>query len=235
MLSSYLCIPLAGLGLALALQDAPPTLADAVLYGRANVVQTLIAGGADVNERDDSGMTPLMVAAAQGQTAIARMLVAAGADVGASTEDGATRVDAGGLRGPGRDGALLIVGRRQRQRAQRRRDDGADDRGVRRQRRSGARAAREGRRCRPAQTTRDAPALMAAVTGGDAGVVRRCSRPAPIRGVADAGGISAMTYAAASGSTGAIEALTKKRREAGRPRSRCRGRRDAMRRRCACS
>ena len=108
---------LAGLGLALALQDAPSALADAVLYGRANLVQTLIAGGANVNERDATGMTPLMVAAAQGQTAIARMLVAAGRRRRRIERRRRDAADAGRLRGPGRDGALPDFGRRQRQRA----------------------------------------------------------------------------------------------------------------------
>ena len=88
MLSSYVCIPLIWFGLMLAAQDAPPTLGDAVLYGRENVVKTLVAAGANVNQPDDSGMTPLMIAASQGHVAIARMLIAAGADIGASSQDG---------------------------------------------------------------------------------------------------------------------------------------------------
>src|SRR4051812_33634710 len=91
MLSSCRWVALAWLGLAPGLQDTPSTLADAVLYGRPSAVQTLIAGGANVNERDAGGMTPLMIAASQGQTAIARMLVTAGADIDAATDDGATR------------------------------------------------------------------------------------------------------------------------------------------------
>src|SRR5213594_1191951 len=67
---------------------AQQQLADAVLYGRTESVRTLIAEGADVNGRDDTGMTPLMVAASQGQTAIARMLITAGARVDAKEEDG---------------------------------------------------------------------------------------------------------------------------------------------------
>src|ERR1700730_36256 len=67
-----------------------PSLGDAVLYGQTAIVQQLIAGGADVNAPDDTGMTPLMVAASQGQTAIARMLIAAHADVDAAGDDRTT-------------------------------------------------------------------------------------------------------------------------------------------------
>src|SRR6185295_15838856 len=83
MLSSFHRVALAMIAL-LGAQSAAPSLADAILYGRAGVVQTLIAGGADVNQRDATGMTPLMIAAAQGETAIARTLIAAGADVAAT-------------------------------------------------------------------------------------------------------------------------------------------------------
>jgi len=69
---------------------APTPLSDAVLYGRAAEVRTLIAGGADVNEKDAEGMTPLMVAAVQGETAIAQLLLAAGAQADDTDPDGAT-------------------------------------------------------------------------------------------------------------------------------------------------
>ena len=89
MLSSFLRVSLAMIAL-IGVQDAKPSLADAVLYGRASIVQTLIDGGANVNDRDPAGMTPLMIAAAQGETAIARTLIAAGADLAATAEDGTT-------------------------------------------------------------------------------------------------------------------------------------------------
>jgi Raf kinase inhibitor-like YbhB/YbcL family protein len=66
------------------------SLSDAVLYGRANDVRRLIAGGASVDEMDATGMTPLMVAASQGETAIARLLIGAKADVNAASQDGST-------------------------------------------------------------------------------------------------------------------------------------------------
>src|SRR5689334_7780931 len=67
-----------------------PTLSDAVLYGQAKAVQELIAAGADINEKDDTGMTPLMVAASQGHASIVQMLIKAGADVASLDKGGAT-------------------------------------------------------------------------------------------------------------------------------------------------
>ena len=59
-------------------------------YGQRAVVETLIKGGADVNAPDESGLTPLALAAMQGQTAIARLLIAAKADVNEASSDGTT-------------------------------------------------------------------------------------------------------------------------------------------------
>ena len=81
------------LALAIAIQTgaaAPDAFADAVLDGQANAVQALIAKGANVNEPDDTGMTPLMTAAAQGHVAVARLLIAAGANVNATDRDAIT-------------------------------------------------------------------------------------------------------------------------------------------------
>jgi Raf kinase inhibitor-like YbhB/YbcL family protein len=81
------------LALAIAIQTgaaAPDGFAGAVLEGRASAVQALIAKGANVNEPDDTGMTPLMTAAAQGHAAVARLLIAAGANVNATDRDAIT-------------------------------------------------------------------------------------------------------------------------------------------------
>ena len=55
-------------------------LTDAVIGGQPAPVQRLIAAGANVNEPDDTGMTPIMIAAAEGHAPIVRLLTAAGAD-----------------------------------------------------------------------------------------------------------------------------------------------------------
>ena len=49
--------------------------------GHTEVVQALIAAGADVNARDYGGGTALMDAAGEGHVEIVRDLIAAGADV----------------------------------------------------------------------------------------------------------------------------------------------------------
>ena len=68
----------------------PSSLADAALYGQADAARRLIAAGADVNAPDDTGMTPLMIAASQGHIGIAQLLIAAKADVNAVSEDKTT-------------------------------------------------------------------------------------------------------------------------------------------------
>jgi hypothetical protein len=56
------------------------SLIDAVLYRDAELVEQLIAQGAALEERDQDGATPLMIATASEQYLIAEQLVAAGAD-----------------------------------------------------------------------------------------------------------------------------------------------------------
>lgn len=56
------------------------SLIDAVLYRDADLVEQLIAQGAPLEERDQDGATPLMIATASEQYLIAERLVAAGAD-----------------------------------------------------------------------------------------------------------------------------------------------------------
>lgn len=56
-------------------------LADEIIYGRQKNVEQLIKNGADVNEIDDYGFTPLVEAAIANQTSIASLLITAGAKV----------------------------------------------------------------------------------------------------------------------------------------------------------
>jgi ankyrin repeat protein len=52
----------------------------ASLYGHLNVVKLLIEEGADVNARDDAGLTALMIALGRGHTDVAQFLIEAGAE-----------------------------------------------------------------------------------------------------------------------------------------------------------
>ena len=64
---------------------APTALAspihEAALAGDVELVEMLIANGADVDDRDVQGYTPLLLAIQEGHTDIARVLITHGADV----------------------------------------------------------------------------------------------------------------------------------------------------------
>ena len=62
----------------------------AALTGDLDTVRSLIAGGADVNERNADGRTPLMFAAINRETSCAKELLENGADVNAKANDGGT-------------------------------------------------------------------------------------------------------------------------------------------------
>jgi RNA polymerase sigma factor (sigma-70 family) len=61
----------------------PTGLHGAALAGNKAEVERLLAGGADVNARDDVGRTPLHFAAEQGRLEVAQFLLSKGADVNA--------------------------------------------------------------------------------------------------------------------------------------------------------
>ena len=65
----------------------------AALEGRSEIVEILIAAGADVNGVNRDGATPLHAAAFMGQRELAKLLLENGADVGAKTHNGDTPLD----------------------------------------------------------------------------------------------------------------------------------------------
>jgi Raf kinase inhibitor-like YbhB/YbcL family protein len=66
------------------------TLDDVVVTGDVAQARTIIAGGADVNAKDQDGVTALMRAASAGRGDMVRLLIASGADVNAKTTGGVT-------------------------------------------------------------------------------------------------------------------------------------------------
>jgi len=61
--------------------------------GQKEIVELLIAEGADVNAKDKLGDTPLQVAAYQGHKEIAELFIANGAYVNAKSDNGRTPLD----------------------------------------------------------------------------------------------------------------------------------------------
>lgn len=59
----------------------------AALNGDLELTKTLIASGADVDERDVNGFTPLLLAVQEGHVNLAKILIANGADVNAAAAD----------------------------------------------------------------------------------------------------------------------------------------------------
>jgi ankyrin repeat protein len=70
--------------------DQPATLSEAVLAGNRTAVENLLAVGADPNEREADGTTPLMRAIHGRLPEIAEILIAASADVSARNSYGVT-------------------------------------------------------------------------------------------------------------------------------------------------
>ena len=68
-------------------------LSDAVRTGNIEDVKKHLSAGADVNEKDKHGLTPLHLAAANGHKELAELLIEKGADVNAKDEDGWTPLD----------------------------------------------------------------------------------------------------------------------------------------------
>jgi hypothetical protein len=90
-------------------RSTPLTLA--AFKGDSATVKTLVASGADVNERDKNGDLPLAYAAATGDLASVQKLLSSGADINARNQQGSTALMLAAHRG-GADvlGALIAAG-----------------------------------------------------------------------------------------------------------------------------
>ena len=66
------------------------SLNESILLGENSTAQKLIENGADVNEKDDIGFTPLCLAASKGQIGTVKLLLDKGANVNLKTNDGST-------------------------------------------------------------------------------------------------------------------------------------------------
>lgn len=69
---------------------AQVSLHEAALTGNLEAVKRHVAGGADLNIKDDFGSTPLIVAATFGKTDVAKALLDAGADLHVGNNEGST-------------------------------------------------------------------------------------------------------------------------------------------------
>jgi len=182
------------------------SLGDAVLYNDAKAVQTLIAKGANVNEMDETGMTPLMIAASEGRTAIAKTLIDAGADVKQASGEGTTalmraasanRVDVMALlvskgadvnaKNNGGMTALMVAA-----------FGGYPD---------AVRALLTNKADPNAKDNQGRTALMAGATSGNAAVVDTLLKAGADATATDAGHGSPMTYAAAEGYAAVMQVL----------------------------
>ncbi|MFX0200286.1 MAG: ankyrin repeat domain-containing protein, partial [Candidatus Hodarchaeota archaeon] len=77
----------------------PSPLMEAASKGDTEKVHALLAKGADVNAKDNDGLTALMRAALQGHTDTVHALLAKGADVNAKDNDGLTALMRAALQG----------------------------------------------------------------------------------------------------------------------------------------
>jgi ankyrin repeat protein len=91
-----------------------PSEADRALFkaaerGNIKAVKQQLAAGADVNAKDDGGVTTLQLAAHWGHKEIAELLIAEGADINAKDEDGHTPLHQAALDGHKEIAELLIA------------------------------------------------------------------------------------------------------------------------------
>ena len=79
--------------------DLNSDLIEAVNKGDTVAVEALLAGGADVNAKDNTGRTTLMLAAVGGHSATVEALLTAGPDVNAMSKTGQTALLLAAMRG----------------------------------------------------------------------------------------------------------------------------------------
>jgi hypothetical protein len=74
----------------------PPkrSIQEAAFMGDVSLIQAHIKAGTDLNQKDEYGSTPLIIATTFGKTEVARKLIEAGADVNATGGDGGTALHA---------------------------------------------------------------------------------------------------------------------------------------------
>jgi|GEM_PF-6046046 len=73
--------------------DFRPLIAIAAMFGQENTIQMLLDYGADVNDMDGSGVTPLMFAAQDGNRELVEFLISQGADKSMKDIKGQTALD----------------------------------------------------------------------------------------------------------------------------------------------
>ncbi len=73
--------------------DFRSLLAIAAMFGQVEMVEILIEAGAEVNDLDGPGYTPLMFAAEDGEYEVTRILLQAGADPHIEDRNGETALD----------------------------------------------------------------------------------------------------------------------------------------------
>lgn len=75
------------------------TIHEAAFMGNDKAIQQHITAGSDLNEKDDYGSTPLMIALTFDRTTVAQLLIEAGADLEVRSADGSTALHSAALFG----------------------------------------------------------------------------------------------------------------------------------------
>lgn len=92
MTTAILIVSLLAAGACVKQENPAPrmSLQAAAVQGSVEAIQQHIKAGSDLNEKDDYGSTPLIVAITFDKVEVARMLIEAGADLEITNNDGST-------------------------------------------------------------------------------------------------------------------------------------------------